>query len=737
MADFEDTFNALIEKEHEDDSQEAAINDTLAQKLRAMFQEFETLRRPLETEWLENLRQHKGVYDPETLSKIPPNSSKVYPKITRARDNTVLSRLHEMLFPSNDRNWEIEPTPIPKVPDAIKEEIKTALISQDPQTGMIILPTQQQIDQAIKEYAIMSCEQMSAEMEDQLTEMDYSMRVGKPCLKSGVIYGSGIVKGPLPIEYWVTTYEATDDDVVSKETKKVSPYFQQIKIWNIYPDMNVTDWEQQEGCFERHVMSKHELRKLSKRKDFYGDTIKAYLTEHPNGDVTKKNYEMELEKLDQTSAQKNAFSYSESTATQKSVTRKYEVLEYWGYVDGRELQEAGGNVSEDMFDDEVAATIWILGNKIIKAKANGKGIPDIPYLKPFYLEKDETSIFGEGLPRITRHSQITVCAAARMMLNNAAICSGPQFEVNSTLLVNDDPTSIYPMKVWVREGRGADAQYPAIRVYHVESHIEEYLRIVDQFIKFGDIESTLPTWMLSEPSALSNETATGVSMRLSTMTMTVRDIVRNFDEHQECVIKSLYAWNMEFNDNPEIRGDYKVRARGSSSLVMKEVRMQSLNQLVTTIQPEERVYIPWRALLEQRVKTNDLDLSLNTEEQADEIRRSMVDDKAKELAYMQAEADVKKTNAMALNLITKAKKSNNEPPELPAGEAIDPIQKQLEYRKQMTDIVGKEAKMQRETDRYEREMAMQEQDHAANIQGKQAETYATLMNSERKAEPTE
>jgi hypothetical protein len=288
-----------------------------------------------------------------------------------------------------------------------------------------------------------------------------------------------------------------------------------------------------------------------------------------------------------------------------------------------------------------------------------------------------------------------------MLLNNAAICSGPQFEVNATLVINEDVNNIHPMKIWVREGRGVDARYPAIRILNIDSHIPEYISIIDQFIKFGDIESTLPTWFISDPNAMANETTTGVSMRMSTMTLTVRDIVRNFDEHQESVIKALYAWNMEFNDKPEIKGDYKVRARGSSSLVTKEVRMQSLNMFATTLTPEDWVYIPRRQFLEERIKANDLDITIRTEEEADKVRQSMT-----------------------LNLVTKAKKTNQEPPK--GAEATDPIKQGLEHQSQAVDLAGKLKDMDRQDRKTE-----------AEIEHIHAKTYQTVKKADEKPKEKE
>jgi hypothetical protein len=284
-----------------------------------------------------------------------------------------------------------------------------------------------------------------------------------------------------------------------------------------------------------------------------------------------------------------------------------------------------------------------------------------PY-KLFYYEKDETSIWGEGLPRSIRHSQLAIGAAARMALNNAAICSGPQFEMNWDLMETDmtDLNDIHPMKIWVRRGMGAESQYPAMRVYNVESHIQDYMLIIDRFMTFGDIEATLPTWMISEPIKSGNETVGATSMKMGTINISLRDLVRNFDDFTEDVVEALYLWNMDFNPKREIKGDFKVKAKGSTSLIMKEVRINALNMFATTMAPEDWAYVPRRQFLEERVKANELDITLRTEEEAQAYIQSLKDIEMAQLAKDAMRADITKKKAMALSLASKAKKTNIE-----------------------------------------------------------------------------
>ena len=46
----------------------------------------------------------------------------------------------------------------------------------------------------------------------------------------------------------------------------------------------------------------------------------------------------------------------------------------------------------------------------------------------YYLEQDETNIFGEGYATLLREDQIMLNTALRMMLDNAAKTSGPIYE---------------------------------------------------------------------------------------------------------------------------------------------------------------------------------------------------------------------------------------------------------------------------------------------------------------------
>lgn len=715
-------------------------------RLHNQFTQNKAYRQSKELTWLEDLRSYRGIYDPEV--KIDINSSKVYPKIPRSKVNIVLSRLHEMLFPSQEKNWEISPTPDPRIAKEIVRQIAMSLVKPpeaDPQTGQMsppIIPTADELRLAIKKYAKETCERMSVVIDDQLTEMDYPEET-KKVLRSGLQYGTGIMKGPTvgkrTKRLWQPTADGTDFEE-NAETEDV-PDLQFVRLWDWYPDMTVTEQENIEGSFERHIMTKHDLRKLIKRPDFYPEMIEQFLKDHPDGDYVPENWETALQIIEVEAGTGRTSGYTtsnnpiddKSRSTNRQTGKKYEVLEYWGYVDGSDLAFCGLDIPDVTL--EYAANIWLLGNKPIKALLFEKALDEY---KLFYYEKDETSIFGEGLIRVMRHSALAIAAGARMVLDNGAICSGPIVEMNWSLMTpGQDLNSIYPRQIIYREGKGVDAQYPAVRSINMESHIDELISIIELFKSFGDEETTLPTWMIGQQ--VNNETAQATSGRNATVLVSIKDIVKNFDTFTEHVIRDIYAWNMEFNPRQDIKGDFLCKARGVSSLVMKEIRMQALVQLNSTLTPEQKDYIPEGEMVKELFKAHDIDITLRTEEEVQKIREARDQSIQNQLALEYQKSEIQKNKAQSMSLLTKSKKANTEsavmaqtPIEQPEGS--DPRLTEEEIALQQTERGGKEAEIRRKEKAHALEMAHSDEAHRTKMAIETTKTAHDVAIKERTAQ---
>src|SRR5574337_993028 len=85
---------------------------SLGSFLSAEFKIYESHRKLAELRWARNLRQFLGEYDPEVKKNFDPNRSQAYPRVTRVKCISMLARLMNLLFPTTEKNWGLEPSPI-------------------------------------------------------------------------------------------------------------------------------------------------------------------------------------------------------------------------------------------------------------------------------------------------------------------------------------------------------------------------------------------------------------------------------------------------------------------------------------------------------------------------------------------------------------------------------------------------------------------------------------------------
>lgn len=627
-----------------------AAKKKLGARLYALFEQYKKDRREAEEQWLKNLRQFKGIYDPEVEKKIPADQSKAYPKITRTKVIATVARLMEMLFPQTEKNWGIEPSPLPDVSEADLQTILDELAEQqeDPNAEL----TEEQIEKAIAAFAKKRAERMSIEIDDQLDEIHY-VDMARRIVFSAVLYSHGILFGPMVKTQQARTWARDPYTGKYKATtiERRVPYYEVGSVWDWYPDMSAKRFEQMDGSFTRAVLSRHGVSKLASRPDFDAKAVKEYLRQNQTGNYKELHWETELR-----SKKSDRANVSDLSG------RKYEAWSWWGVVSGHELRACGVGISDEELSLEVEANVWGLGEHIIKAVLN----PYDEKIRPehvFVYEDDEINLLGNGLPPVMRDSQMAICEASRMLLDNASVVCGDMMEINTAMLMPGQSLDIYARRAWLREDIGVDANIPAVRAIKMDSHLPELQSIVQMFLGFADTETALPPPALGDVTKGGSEamrTSGNASMFLGAAALPIRDTVRNFDRFTTSFISSLYHWNMQFNTKESIKGDYAVIARGSTSLIAKEVRSYALDSFAATLTPEERAELKTRKLLEERMKVRDLPLDLLEDPAVvDQLRKQQADeanqDKAAQTELLAAE--IKKTLAEAFKDVSLATKA--------------------------------------------------------------------------------
>lgn len=594
MQQIDPEFSAGYDMERGDEARPASVLDGLGVQLRAEFENAKNLRRYREEEWAKDLRDYEGEYGDDVL--IQDGRSKAFIRLSRAKIKSIDARMTDMLFPAGDKNWSIEASPIPEIdPEVMRPEIEAILARDGQLDGEALL-------EAVREVAAERAAKMEEQIRDDLAAFNFTEEA-REVLHSGHLFGTGILKGPFVVERTNRRYvrqpglDGAPTFALEISTDLI-PVGKAIPLWNAYPDPYARKPEECEFFWERNIAAKHEVRALSNDPRFDGDAIRQYLREHPEGDVHELTpFEYEL-----------LHASKEDDKGTKAHTRKYAILERWGYIDGKCLREAGIDVPEDMLDIEAEAVVWMLGNRVIRIAQPVLPQGSIPY-KFYYFEKDPYSIWGRGVCSINRWPQQLFNASIRMMIDNGAITSGPQIEVNADLMEDEgDLTTLVPFRVWVRRGRGVEAQHPALRVYDLGSRTQEFMAMAKTFADLSDEVTALPKFTYGQPGAGASKTVGGLSMLMGQANIALKDNVKNWDEGITTpFISDFYHYEMNHGTNEDAKGDYQVVARGASSLIAKEVRSQALEQFAaTTANPIDAPTIKRIELNRERAKALDL-----------------------------------------------------------------------------------------------------------------------------------
>lgn len=638
----------------------------LGTSLSGVFDRYASDRNAAEQKWLRNLRQYLGIYDPEIEQALGAKRSKAYPKLTRIKCISVLSRIMNLMFPGNEKNWSLHASPNADMdPAEVQQAVQRMMEKAQAAGGQPPQLDNAMVQMAVNELAEERAKHLEVWIDDQLQEIggdqtqDY-VSLNRAVLRSGIVYGVGLLRGPFVRTGKSATWglgEGGQAMATTNETFK--PQYEFLSVWDFYPDMSAKTFSQMDGYFIRMVMSRAQLTALARRDDFIPPVIKSYLRSNPTGNYKARSYETLLRSM---GVRENV-----SETARADVGGKYEVLIWNGPISGEYLRAAGAEVSEDMLTEDVEAEVWMLDGKIIKADMNQwrKLGLEVKTIHPFIFDEDDTSPVGNGLPAVMRDSQMSLCATTRMLLDNASVVCGPNLELNTDLLRADqDMTAIEAYKIWYREGDGQSAQYPAVRNVTIDSHLPELLNSIELFQKFADSETFVgPATggdMDRQKSSEPMRSAAGASMLRSDAALPFKDIVRSFDQFTMSVIYSIVQFNRKFNPHAAPEGDYNVVARGASSLVAKEIRGMQLDQLAATLTDEEKLHVNPRKMARARFEVRDLDDMLVSETEAENNRRGREASQA-EAAQAQKnmmEAEIRKALSDAFKNISQGQKNS-------------------------------------------------------------------------------
>jgi hypothetical protein len=571
----------------------------LGNRLHAQAHDNAKKRNDVENRWLEDLRQYNGKYDPaDEAALAAATGSKLFVNLTRNKTNAFVARVTDILFPTDDRNWAIKPTPVPLLREMSKSEEPLANEDGTPFiTEQGIQVEQRDLAQSVMDDAKEASEKMQTVIDDQLTESDYNA-VARDIIHDAGVFGTGIIKGPLVLgktrKKWTKQTDEQGNSVhVIELMQDLNPSCERVDPWDFFPDMTARRLSDCEFIFQRHSLTNKALRALAQQPGFMTDQIAAVLKMETDPSNTATHL-----------AELRAISGLTDLGN-----KRHEVWEYHGPIDKDDLEACGFKVDGEDPLQVLNGVIWFTEKHVIKAQINPMDTEELPY-SVFNIETDDASLFGPGIPRLMRNSQQVMCATWRMTMDNAGLSSGDQIVISNEIEPVDGRYEITPKKLWsVKPNSNIRSVHEAFGSFPINSHTGELLGLFEAARQLADEETAMPQIAQGEQGT-ATDTATGMSLLMGSANTMLRRVIKNFDDEvTRPMIKRFYDWNMQYHPDEEIKGDYNVDPRGSSSLMVKERQAQMVaaftNMAASLPQFNERT--DWDELYDAVVKSAQLD----------------------------------------------------------------------------------------------------------------------------------
>src|SRR5210317_1465959 len=546
-----------------------------------------------EQRWLRAYRNYRGLYGSD-VQFTEAEKSRVFIKVTKTKTLAAYGQIVDVLFAGNKFPISVEPTVLPegvaadvnfdpKKPEQLKGE--TALSSpygfkgdgKDLPKGATektlaerLGPLQDKLEEieGLEEGvgktptsitfspAMVAAKNMEKQIMDQLQESNASKQLRSTAFEMS-LFGTGVMKGPFAVD---KEYPNWDEEGNYSPVFKTVPSTSHVSVWNFYPDPDASNMDEAQYVIERHKMSRTQLRALKRRPYFRDNVIDEVIQQGESYD--KKYWEDDLSDY----------------APEHGIDR-FEVLEYWGMCDTDMLEENEVEIPKELKKfDELQANIWICNGKLLRMVLNPFKPATIPYMAAPY-ELNPYSFFGVGLAENMDDTQTLMNGFMRMAVDNAVLSGNLLIEVDETNLVPGQDLSVYPGKVFRRQG-GAPGQ--AIFGTKFPNVSNENLQLFDKARQLADESTGLPSFAHGQTGVSGvGRTASGISMLMGAAQGGIKNVIKNVDDYLLRPLgEGLFRFNMQFDFDPNIKGDLEVKARGTESLMANEIRSQRLMQFL-------------------------------------------------------------------------------------------------------------------------------------------------------------
>lgn len=596
---------ARLQEERE---REEAVEDKLANHIRARMTDMRNFRNAegISERLLEALRTYKGMYDTTKLNEIKTfGGSAVYARVTSTKCRAATALLRDV-FLGPERPWELKPTPDPQVPQEIQADIQQ-LVNVEIQTMMQAgqQPDPQQIEdrirslqkaaeKAAKKRAYDEAGKSTDKLNDILVEGDFYEALAQ-FLIDLPIFPYACLKGPEVRR--VTQTKWVNGQPVRQSVPKM--FWKRVSPFDIYWSPGAATVDQAEFV-ERIKVTRAELTKVKGLPGYNNDAIDAVL-EMAHLDGLHEWWDT----IDTARAE-----LEDRERWARTATSLIDTAEFTGHISGKLLRDWGK--SEEEVPDESAeyfVTAWLIDRYVIKVQI----IPSSQDRAPYFItafEQIPGALMGYGLVDLLQDVQTICNAAARAIVNNASIASGPQVVINDAVLQPGENDQLFPWKRWHvnYDPSLVSSGLRPIEFDQPQMNVAELMGIYNQWYQLGDEISAIPRYMTgNERVGGAGRTASGLAMLMGNASKTLQNVAASIDRDVIApILEGLFEMVM-LTMPGMFQGDEQIVVKGVNHAVKREQdRMRQLEFLQLTANPIDMgiLGIPGRANVLRSVADN-------------------------------------------------------------------------------------------------------------------------------------
>lgn len=582
----------------------------LAAHLRSLWEPARLAKEPIKNKMLKALRQRNGEYEQAVKDEIArQGGSGVYMMVTETKCRGAESWLRDVLLDEGMVPFDVRPTPQPELPpeemERVHKNFADKVLQTIQQTGIapdseemedLKESAEQDIRDELLEEAMEKASNMRAKIEDQFAEGGLVDGFNE-FISDLVTYPNGWVKGPTVRRsrrlQWV---KQPDGSYAPDVAEALSPTYSRADPYRVYPEPGISNIH--DGyLFEHHRLSESDLSALIGCPGYDDDAIRAVLENMPNSSHGSWLWSAELQKAE---LEQKFYSWMRPT-------KVVDALEFWGKVSGKKLREWG--MTEEEVPDpakEYDVNAWLVDRWVIKAVLNYDPLGKKPYYTTSFIKRPG-SLWGSGIPEVIEDIQSMCNAAARSLVNNMGLASGPQVEINIDRLPGDEEvTTLYPWKIWQTTNDPMGGGQPALHFNQPDDRSQALMQVYIHFCKLADDQSGIPAYVYGDMQVGgAGRTASGLSMLMGSAGKGIRQVVMHIDyDVIEKLVTNQYNWNMRYVDDPSTKGDSMVVAKGAITLANREqLNVRRVEFLQATANPidAEIVGKPGRAAILREV----------------------------------------------------------------------------------------------------------------------------------------